>query len=85
VHKILNTKNLNNIKALDEMISLFQSVRVVRNCKEWDWEKRFPTLEDAVDVLLKQLASQRDLLILSTSWQKKILQENNKSKIKIGE
>lgn len=67
------------------MISLFQSVRVVRNCKEWDWEKRFPTLEDAVDVLLKQLASQRDLLILSTSWQKKILQENNKSKIKIGE
>ena len=85
MHKILNTKNLNNIKALDEMISLFQSVRVVRNCKEWDWEKRFPTLEDAVDVLLKQLASQRDLLILSTSWQKKILQENNKSKIKIGE
>ena len=83
MHKILNTKNLNNIKALDEMISLFQSVRVVRNCKEWDWEKRFPTLEDAVDVLLKQLASQRDLLILSAAWQKKILQENNKSKIKL--
>jgi len=75
--------DLNSIKDLDEMISLFQSVRVVKNCEEWDWKQRFPTLEAAVDVLLKQLASQRDLLILSTSWQKKILQENNKSKIKL--
>ena len=64
------------------MIRTFQSVRVVKNCKEWDWEKRFPTLESAVDVLLKQLAGQRELLILSAAWQKKILQNNNKSKTK---
>jgi|TARA_B110000967_G_C18501869_1_gene371983 hypothetical protein len=76
-------ENLNNIRDLDYMIELFQGVRVVKNCQEWDWEKRFPTLEAAVDVLLKQLASQRDLLILSAAWQKKILQENNKSKIKL--
>tara|TARA_R110000803_G_scaffold171564_1_gene234466 strand:+ start:964 stop:1209 length:246 start_codon:yes stop_codon:yes gene_type:complete len=81
----LSLKNLDNIKDLDDMIKIFESVRVVKNCQEWDWAKRFPTLEDAVDVLLKQLASQRDLLILSASWQKKILQENNKSKIKKGE
>ena len=61
------------------MIRTFQSVRVVKNCKEWDWQKRFPSLESAVDVLLKQLAGQRELLILSASWQKKILQKNNKS------
>ena len=50
-------ENLNNIRDLDYMIELFQGVRVVKNCQEWDWEKRFPTLEAAVDVLLKQLAS----------------------------
>ena len=71
-----------NIKSLDHMIRTFQSVRVVKNCKEWDWKKRFTTLESAVDVLLKQLAGQRELLILSAAWQKKILQNNNKSKTK---
>ena len=71
------------IRDLNHMIKTFQSVRVVKNCKEWDWEKRFPNFESAVDVLLKQLEGQRELLILSASWQKKILQNNNKSRTKI--
>lgn len=60
-------KNMpDDVKQLNRLINLFESVRVVKNCKEWDWESRYPTLEAATDALLKQLSIQRELLLLAT-------------------
>jgi len=66
-------KNSKDIDQINKMIELFNSVRVVKNCKEWNWESRYPNLESAVDVLLKQLAAQRKLLLLTMIWQKQQL------------
>ncbi len=75
---------MENIDKLDEFIKKVNSVRVVNNCKEWDWEKRFPDFETAVNALLKQLAAQRKLLLISIIWQKRNLLKqslnNQKSK-----
>ena len=75
---------MENIDKLDEFIKKVNSVRVVNNCQEWDWEKRFPDFETAVNALLKQLAAQRKLLLISIIWQKRNLLKqslnNQKSK-----
>jgi hypothetical protein len=69
----MTNKNSKDIDQINKMIELFNSVRVVKNCKEWNWESRYPNLESAVDVLLKQLAAQRKLLLLTMIWQKQQL------------
>lgn len=69
----MTNKNSKDIDQINKMIELFNSARVVKNCKEWDWENRYPNLESAVDVLLKQLAAQRKLLLLTMIWQKQQL------------
>lgn len=69
----MNNKNSKNVDQINKIIEIFNSVRVVKNCKEWDWQSRYPNLESAVDVLLKQLAVQRKLLLLTMIWQKQIL------------
>ena len=66
-------KNSKNVDQINKIIEIFNSVRVVKNCKEWDWQSRYPDLESAVDVLLKQLAVQRKLLLLTMIWQKQML------------
>ena len=66
-------KNSKNVDQINKIIEIFNSVRVVKNCKEWDWQSRYPNLESAVDVLLKQLAVQRKLLLLTMIWQKQML------------
>ena len=66
-------KNSKDIDQINKIIEIFNSVRVVKNCKEWDWQSRYPNLESAVDVLLKQLAVQRKLLLLTMIWQKQML------------
>jgi len=69
----MKNKNSKNVDQINKIIEIFNSVRVVKNCKEWDWQSRYPNLESAVDVLLKQLAVQRKLLLLTMIWQKQML------------
>jgi hypothetical protein len=69
----MDKKYSKDMDQINKMIEIFNSARVVKNCKEWDWQKRFPSFESAVDVLLKQLAAQRKLLLLTMIWQKQQL------------
>jgi hypothetical protein len=69
----MNKNISNDINEVEKMVEVFNRVRVVKNCKEWDWQSRFPNIESAVDVLLKQLAAQRKLLLLTILWQKQTL------------
>lgn len=74
---------MDDVEELDEFIKTVSSVRVVNNCKEWDWEKRFPDFESAVNALLKQLAVQRKLLLISIIWQKRNLLKQSLNNQKI--
>lgn len=76
---------MEDIKKLNEFIKTVDSVRVVKNCDEWDWQKKFPNFKSAVNSLLKQLAVQRKLLMISIIWQRNTLlnQSLNKTKPKI--
>ena len=65
---------------LNKLIKTIESVAVVESCKEWDWKSRFPDFESAVNVLLKQLKMQRELLLLSIVWQRNSLLDNAKTK-----
>ena len=64
---------------LDKFIKTVQSYRVVTDCKEWDWQSRYPNFETAVNALLKQLEVQRELLLISIIWQKKTLLKKQKN------
>tara|TARA_R100000152_G_C6681740_1_gene115428 strand:+ start:341 stop:484 length:144 start_codon:yes stop_codon:yes gene_type:complete len=35
----------NDPKELSKLIKTIESVEVVKDCKEWDWESRFPDFE----------------------------------------
>ena len=60
-------------KKLDNFIKTVSSVQVVNNCKDWDWQSRYPDFETAVNSLLRQLELQRELLLISIIWQKRNL------------
>ena len=64
---------MHNVEKIDEILDLMKSVRVIENCKEWDWEKRYPDFETAINALIKQLKVQRELLLISLIWQKRFL------------
>tara|TARA_R100000908_G_C3737340_1_gene134777 strand:- start:910 stop:1158 length:249 start_codon:yes stop_codon:yes gene_type:complete len=64
---------MQNVEKIDEILDLMKSVRVIENCKEWDWEKRYPDFETAINALIKQLKVQRELLLISLIWQKRFL------------
>jgi hypothetical protein len=64
---------MEDIEKLNEFIKTVEYYRVVKNCDEWDWEKRYPDFETAVNALLKQLDLQRELLLISIIWQKRNL------------
>ena len=64
---------MEDIEKLNEFIKTVENYRVVKNCDEWDWEKRYPDFETAVNALLKQLELQRELLLISIIWQKRNL------------
>ena len=64
---------MQNVEKIDEILDLMKSVRVIENCKEWDWEKRYPDFETAINALIKQLNVQRELLLISLIWQKRFL------------
>jgi hypothetical protein len=70
----------NDPKELSKLIKTIESVEVVKDCKEWDWESRFPDFESAFNMLLKQLKMQRELLLLSIVWQRNSLLDNAKTK-----
>ena len=61
---------MEDVEKLNEFIKTVNDYRVVKNCDEWDWEKRYPDFETAVNALLKQLELQRELLLISFIWQK---------------
>ena len=69
-------------KKLDNFIKIVSSVKTVKSCKEWDWKRRYPDFETAVNALLRQLELQRELLLISIIWQKRNLlkQSLNNSK-----
>ena len=73
---------MKNVEKIDEILELINSVRVIENCKEWDWQKRYPDFETATNALIKQLNVQRELLLISLIWQKRFLlnQSMNNSK-----
>ena len=64
---------MQNAEKIDEILEIIKSVRVIENCKEWDWEKRYPDFETAINALIKQLKVQRELLLISLIWQKRFL------------
>ena len=68
-----------NIKKLNEIIKSLESASVIESCNEWNWKARFPDFESAVNILLKQLKMQREMLHLSIVWQRKALLDKNKS------
>ena len=70
--------NFSNPIVLTKLIKTISESRVVEDCSEWDWQSRFPDFESAVNVLLKQLKLQREMLLLSIIWQRNSLL--NKSK-----
>lgn len=73
---------MEDVKKLDNFIKTVSSVQVVNNCKDWDWQSRYPDFETAVNSLLRQLELQRELLLISIIWQKRNLlkQSLNNSK-----
>lgn len=64
---------MKNVEKINEILEIMNSVRVIENCKEWDWEKRYPDIETAINALIKQLNVQRQLLLISLIWQKRFL------------
>jgi len=66
-------ESMDDVKKLDKFIKTVNDYRVVKKCDEWDWEKRYPDFETAVNALLKQLDLQRELLLISIIWQKRNL------------
>lgn len=64
---------MHNVEKINEILEIMNSVRVIENCKEWDWEKRYPDFETAINALIKQLNVQRELLLISLIWQKRFL------------
>ena len=33
---------MHNVEKINEILEIMNSVRIIENCKEWDWEKRYP-------------------------------------------
>lgn len=64
---------MHNVEKINEILEIMNSVRIIENCKEWDWEKRYPDIETAINALIKQLNVQRELLLISLIWQKRFL------------
>ena len=64
---------MHNVEKINEILEIMNSVRIIENCKEWDWEKRYPDFETAINALIKQLNVQRELLLISLIWQKRFL------------
>ena len=64
---------MKNVEKINEILEIMNSVRVIENCKEWDWEKKYPDIETAINALIKQLNVQRQLLLISLIWQKRFL------------
>ena len=64
---------MHNVEKINEILEIMNSVRIIENCKEWDWEKRYPEFETAINALIKQLNVQRELLLISLIWQKRFL------------
>ena len=64
---------MHNVEKINEILEIMNSVRIIENCKEWDWEKRYPDFETAINALIKQLKVQRELLLISLIWQKRFL------------
>ena len=64
---------MDSVEKLDEIIETINSVSAIENCNEWDWQSRYPNFEEEVNALLKQLAVQRELLLISIIWQKRNL------------
>ena len=52
-----------SIDRLSNIIKQTKQLDVVQDVNDWDWRSRFPDLETAVNVLLKQLEMQRGLLL----------------------
>ena len=53
-----------SIDRLSYIIKQTRALDVVQDVDDWDWKKRFPNLESATNLLLKQLKIQRDILFL---------------------
>ena len=64
---------MHNVEKINEILEIMNSVRIIENCKEWDWENRYPDFETAINALIKQLNVQRELLLISLIWQKRFL------------
>ena len=77
--KKLKKYTFNDAKVLNQLIKTISSSRVVNDCSEWDWRSRFPDFESAVNVLLKQLKLQREMLLLSFISQRNALQNKSKN------
>ena len=69
----------NDVKQLNKIIESIENASVVDNCNDWDWGSRFPDFESAVNILLRQLKMQREMLHLSIVWQRNALLNKNKS------
>ena len=52
-----------SIKRVKDFIKQTSELDVVQDVNEWDWRARFPDLETACNLLLKQLELQREILI----------------------
>ena len=52
-----------SIKRVRDFIKQTSELNVVQDVNNWDWSSRFPDLEAACNLLLKQLELQREILI----------------------
>lgn len=52
-----------SIKRVRDFIKQTSELDVVQDVNNWDWRSRFPDLETACNLLLKQLELQREILI----------------------
>ena len=58
----------------------------VRNCREWNWQSKFATLEDATDFLLNHLADLAPYakeVIRRSEKKEKIIKELNRENISL--
>ena len=52
-----------SIERVRDFIKQTSELDVVQDVNNWDWRSRFPDLETACNLLLKQLELQREILI----------------------